>query len=272
MADHRETRPYYYKLERQKFACITYSVTAAFLILALLQWYLFHLFDATNKYFTTNYWVGIIFFVMSLLLIILFIFFEDLRFFSPINWIVAFIIFECIVVGVTSLIVRHYQYHFLVSYLIWTVVLVIFLVLGSFIPRDLTLDIVVLVIFGIISIIGAMYFLMLYLVANVPYSFFVYRAFIVFSIVTFIMYHAQIINGGRFAEIRDKDYLLAALILFYDFLLLYLFTFQLAPKWSDVCDTHRNITNIFVVDEHLKQTTPEAKMGLPNAIKVDVEV
>lgn len=50
------------------------------------------------------------------------------------------------------------------------------------------------------------------------------------------MYHAQIINGGRFAEMRTKDYFLAALILFLDFLLMYLFSFQLAPKWTDLCD------------------------------------
>lgn len=65
------------------------------------------------------------------------------------------------------------------------------------------------------------------------------------------MYHAQIINGGRFAEIRDNDYLLAALILFYDFLLMYLLTFQLAPKWSDLCDSHRDITGSLVLDHHL---------------------
>jgi len=51
----------------------------------------------------------------------------------------------------------------------------------------LTLDIVVLVIVGIVSLIGGMYFLMLYIVANVPYSFFVYRAFIVFSILLVCM-------------------------------------------------------------------------------------
>jgi len=51
------------------------------------------------------------------------------------------------------------------------------------------------------------------------------------------MYHAQIINGGRFAEMRTKDYFLAAIILFLDFLLLFLFSFQMAPKWSDLCDS-----------------------------------
>ncbi|KAL7735843.1 hypothetical protein ACLKA6_017842 [Drosophila palustris] len=248
MAD-RDEPPYYYRLERQRFACIAYTVTGVFLFLAILQWYLFHIVDETNKYFTKNYWIGIVFFMLSLLLILLFIFFEDLRFFTPVNWIITFLIFECVVVGVTTLIVRHYHYHFMVSFLVWAVVLVIFLIFGSFLPHDLTLDIVVLVIVGIVSLIGGMYFLMLYIVANVPYSFFVYRAFFVFSVLLFIMYHAQIINGGRFAEIRDHDYLLAALILFFDFLLMYIFTFQLAPKWTDDCDENKNKTNIFVVDK-----------------------
>ncbi|XP_034103833.1 uncharacterized protein LOC117567754 [Drosophila albomicans] len=253
-------QPYYYRLERQKFACVAYTLTAVFLIFACLQWYFFHLIDETNKYFTKNYWFGIVFFVLSLLLILLFIFFEDLRFTTPVNWIITFLIFECVVLGVTSLIVRHYQYHFLISFIIWVIVLGIFILFGSFIPHDLTLDIVVLVIVGIVSLIGAMYFLMLYIVANVPYSFFVYRGFIVLSILLFVMYHAQIINGGRFAEIRDHDYLLAALILFYDFLLLYIFTFQLAPKWSDDCDEHRNKTSVLVVDKHLKASTVAVKM------------
>ncbi|KAH8418572.1 hypothetical protein KR222_002220, partial [Zaprionus bogoriensis] len=241
MAD--QQTPYYYKLERQKFACVAYGVTAVFLILAFLQWYFFYWLEDINKFFTKNYWIGIIFFMLSLLLVLLFIFFDDLRFFKPVNWIIAFLIFEFLVIGVACLVVRHYRYHFMLSFLIWTIVLMVFLIFGSFLPHDLTLDIVALVIIGIVCLIGAMYFLMLYIVANVPYSFFVYRAFILVSVLLFVMYHAQIINGGRFAEIRDHDYLLGALILFYDFLLMYLFTFQLAPKWSDKCDTNKRINN-----------------------------
>lgn len=66
------------------------------------------------------------------------------------------------------------------------------------------------------------------------------------------MYHAQIINGGRFAEIRDHDLLLGALLLFFDFLFMYLFTFQLGYKWSDECDKNKGITKNFVLDYHLK--------------------
>ncbi|EDV95489.1 uncharacterized protein LOC6570540 [Drosophila grimshawi] len=265
MADNRGE----YKRERRKFSCLTYAVTATFLLLALLQWYLFHFVVEINSYFFQHAWIGIIFFVLSLVLILIFIFFEDLRFFTPGNWIFAFLIFECIVIGVTSLIVRHYKYHYLLSFIIWTLVLIIFLLIGTFLPRDLTLDVVVLVIIGIVCIIGAIYFLMLHIVANVPYSFFACRAFLVLSIVIFVMYHAQIINGGRFAEIRDKDYLLAALILFYDFLMMYLFTFQLAPKWSDDCDANKNVTSVLVVDSHLTKTTTSEMDRLADRISGD---
>ncbi|XP_034476649.1 uncharacterized protein LOC117783372 isoform X2 [Drosophila innubila] len=95
MAD-EEDRPYYYRLERQRFACFAYTVTGVFLFLAILQWYLFHLVDETNNYFTKNYWIGIVFFTLSLLLILLFIFFEDLRFFTPVNWIMTFLIVSMI--------------------------------------------------------------------------------------------------------------------------------------------------------------------------------
>lgn len=68
-------------------------------------------------------------------------------------------------------------------------------------------------------------------------------------IAQFIMYHAQIINGGRYAEIRAHDPLLGACILYFDFLIMYLLSFQSAKKWSDKCDS----TGIhkFVIDNEL---------------------
>lgn len=41
----------------------------------------------------------------------------------------------------------------------------------------------------------------------------------------FVMYHSQTINGSRFAEMRLNDWLLASLILFHDYLILYWLTF-----------------------------------------------
>jgi len=121
--------------------------------------------------------------------------------------------------GIAPLVARHYRYQFLFSFLIWTLALAIFILCGSFLPvsrftdtlqlnyfkpkdrlnsfktcrvlkvvyvfipkLDLTLDVVVLFVLAVVSIIGAIYFVMLYIVANVPYSFIIARAFIVISI------------------------------------------------------------------------------------------
>jgi len=66
------------------------------------------------------------------------------------------------------------------------------------------------------------------------------------------MYHAQTITGGRFAEMRINDYLLATLILFYDFIIIYLLTFYIQTRFkiaSDALDSinisnHEDTTNI----------------------------
>ncbi|EDW90657.2 uncharacterized protein LOC6529999 isoform X1 [Drosophila yakuba] len=239
MADTPE-KSSYYKRERRKFALITYLLTAIFLIVALLQWALFRFLNSLNVFFTSYYWLSCLFFGVGLVLLVLFIFFEVLRFNKMVNWLFAVLILEFIVLGIAPLVVRHYKYQFLFSFLIWTLVLALFIVCGSFLPLDLTLDVVVLFVLAVVSIIGAIYFVMLYIVANVAYSFLIARGFIVISILMFVMYHAQIINGGRFAEMRTKDYFLAAIILFLDFLLLYLFSFQMGPKWSDLCDRERS--------------------------------
>lgn len=44
------------------------------------------------------------------------------------------------------------------------------------------MDVVVLFVLAVVSIIGAIYFVMLYIVANVAYSFIIARCFIVISI------------------------------------------------------------------------------------------
>ncbi|XP_016988888.1 uncharacterized protein LOC108051324 [Drosophila rhopaloa] len=242
----------YYRRERRKFALITYLLTGIFLIVALVQWVLFYFIGFLNDFFTVHYWVSCIFFGIGLVLLVLFIFFEALRFNNMVNWLFAVLIFECIVLGMVPLIVRHYRFQFLFSFIIWALVLVLFIACGSFLPLDLTLDVVVLFVLAVVSIIGAIYFVMLYIVVNAPYSFIIARCFIVISILMFVMYHAQIINGGRFAEMRTNDYFLGALILFLDFLLMYLFSFQLAPKWSDLCDLQ--LSNNFVL---FKDTTTD---------------
>ncbi|XP_026842180.1 uncharacterized protein LOC113565167 isoform X1 [Drosophila persimilis] len=236
----------FYKKERRKFSLITYFLTAVLLFLSAVQWYFINELDKANEFFTKQYWVGSIFFAVGLVLFAVFIFFEALRFTVPINWIFAIVILECAVMGVSSLVVRHQMYQLVLSLVVWAVVLGVFLLCGSYLPHDITLDIVVLFVLAIVALIGAMYFLMLHIVTNMPYYLLIHRAFVLGSIWMFVMYHAQIINGGKFAEMRTKDYLLAALMLFHDFLLMFMPTFHFASKWSDSCDPNVNKTKMLV--------------------------
>ncbi|KAH8253707.1 hypothetical protein KR032_006613, partial [Drosophila birchii] len=225
-----------YKRERKKFALISYMLALLFLLLAFGQWCIFYFINVAKDFFIRIPWIGCILFVIGLLLFVLFIFFESLRFNFKINWLFAVLIYESIVISVAPLVVRQTFLPFLISFGVWTFALLVFVICGTFISCDLTLNIVVLFELGVTAIIGAIFFLMLYIVINIPFSLIVVGFFIVLTICMFVMYHAQIINGGRFAEMRTKDFFLAALILFIDFLLMYLFSFLLAPKWSDECD------------------------------------
>lgn len=64
------------------------------------------------------------------------------------------------------------------------------------------------------------------------------------------MYHAQTINGSRFAEMRLHDYCLGSLILFHDFLIIYWLTLYWQffgtlmgpPYWDDLMITTTSTT------------------------------
>lgn len=132
---------------------------------------------------------------------------------------------------------------------------------------DLTLHLPMIVLGSFISLLSGLYFLMLHITTNVPYAFFIYRLLINIClfmvcwfrihisfnpktfVAQFIMYHAQLIRGGRYAEIRPFDYSLGAFTLYLDFLLMYLFSFQVAPTWSSACKT--NVTFLFVLDNYI---------------------
>ncbi|XP_017066615.1 uncharacterized protein LOC108104829 isoform X2 [Drosophila eugracilis] len=113
----------------------------------------------------------------------------------------------------------------LMWFFICMLLIFLFVMLGSIIPHDLTLDVVILFVIAFIFLIVTIFFVMMHILIAMPYSFMIFQIFISVIVLLFVMYHAQTINGGRFAEMRLNDHLLASLILFHDFIILYLLTF-----------------------------------------------
>ncbi|KAH8401668.1 hypothetical protein KR009_007219, partial [Drosophila setifemur] len=254
MEDRRQ-RLMAYRRARRKFALAVYALTICWMILALIQWVIVSVIDEINCFFRGYYWISIIFFSLGMILVSLFIFFERVRFIVGVNWLVAILIVEFIIIGLFALVVRSKWPDMLMWFFICMVLLFMFVLVGSIIPHDLTLDVVILFVLAFIFLMITIYFIMLHILIEVPYSFIVFQIFIsiivllvgqiifIFYFVLqvyyssdpqFVMYHAQTINGGRFAEMRLNDHLLASLIFFHDFIILYLLTFysQIVLKWA----------------------------------------
>lgn len=242
--DERRQRLRAYRRARRKFACIVYMVSIAWMFLALLQWIVVCLVDDMKDMFVEYYWISVIFFVMAMLMVTFFIFFEKIRFMMGVNWLICVLIVEFAIIGAFALAARTVWQDLLMWFAICLLLIFLFILLGSIIPHDLTLDVVILFVLAFIFLIVTVFFVMMHVVVGMTYAFLAYQVFITIIVLLFVMYHAQTINGGRFAEMRLNDYLLASLILFHDFIVIYLLTFyaQITYKIASGGSANQNTT------------------------------
>ncbi|EDV97833.1 GH25311, isoform B [Drosophila grimshawi] len=218
-----------YKNARNVFALKTYVILFVWLILALIQWSIICLVEEARDVFQNHYYISFVTFSLAVLLFGVFIFFESLRYINFLNFLISFIIVELQIISVFAVVVYCHWTEVLSFYGMCFVLLWVFILIGTFLPKeiDLTLDVAVLFILGFIFLIIAVYFVMIrfVLVSDEIYPYIIIEIAISIIILFFVMYHAQTIIGSRFAEMRLNDALLGSLILFHDFLILYWLTF-----------------------------------------------
>nr|XP_016930203.1 uncharacterized protein LOC108009958 isoform X1 [Drosophila suzukii] len=263
----RRLRMRAYRKARRKFACVVYMVTIAWMVLALLQWLLVSLISDITLVFINLYWISVIFFALAMVMVTLFIFFEKIRFIIGLNWLITVLIVEFVIIGIFALVARTLWPDLIMWFFICVLLVFLFVLLGSIIPHDLTLDVVILFVMAFIFLIVTIFFVMMHILIAMPYSFLVFQIFISVIVLLFVMYHAQTINGGRFAEMRLNDHLLASLILFHDFIIIFLLTFYaqivyrvasrastttgspLFGTWADTTPIIENIDEEFATEE-----------------------
>ncbi|XP_017866085.1 PREDICTED: uncharacterized protein LOC108615806 [Drosophila arizonae] len=216
---------------RRKFVAIVYMMTLVALLLGLGQWLAVVFVGKLGLAFMEYEFISGIFFSLSVILAIVFIFVEKARTMVALNWILAILIMEFAILGVFALCPRSGWPELLLWYLICLLVFFLAILVGSVLPHDLTLDVVILFVISFIFLIVSVFLIMLHLMSRTSHSIILYQIFVSVIILTFVMYHAQTINGGRFAELRVNDYLLASIILFYDFIVLFLLTFYVQVQF-----------------------------------------
>ncbi|XP_044317541.1 uncharacterized protein LOC108045547 isoform X2 [Drosophila rhopaloa] len=145
---------------------------------------------------------------------------------------------ELQIISTFALVVLSWWADFLTFFAVALILVVLFLIIGVFLPAkmDLTLDIAILFIMAFIFLIIASFVLLFQLLVarTVPYAYLVVEIAVTLTILLFVMYHGQTINGNRFAEMRLNDFFLASLILFHDFLIIFWLTFYWQTNYRPI--------------------------------------
>ncbi|XP_037722522.1 uncharacterized protein LOC119555285 [Drosophila subpulchrella] len=177
------------KISRSRFIILVYLLVVVVLLLALVQWELVSFYKPLSNLFLAKYWLSVACMVTSVPLLAVFLIIRKARYIP---------ILGCI--GICTLAAYCSALYFLLCFTITAILVVTFVLIGSFIPCDLTANVAVL-----------------------------------FIITTqLIMYHAQLIRGWRYAELYTTDGLFAVIILFCHFcIILMLFCFW---DWSKAND------------------------------------
>ncbi|XP_014087014.2 uncharacterized protein [Bactrocera oleae] len=228
--DSRTPRLYQYRQDRSRFACIAYSLTVIFFCISIVQWILMITLDGLRNFIIDSSYISIIALLIGMLLVTSFVFFENLRFAKPVNWLITIVIVLMTTWGISRAIVEPTLALFGITLLFVSILGIAFIMIGVYIRHDLTLDVVILFVAAVIFFITSVFFVMLQLLAGLKIAFFIYSTIIIITVLMFLMYHAQTINGYRYAEMRLNDYLLAALILYHDLTILLIMSFLLIAK------------------------------------------
>ncbi|XP_052848537.1 uncharacterized protein LOC128259939 [Drosophila gunungcola] len=228
----------FYRRARRKFSVKTYGLLFLWLLLALIQWLVIVFIEDARWTFRSLYYICLVTFGLAILIFAIFIFVENLRFVTCLNFLVALIIVELQVISTFGLVALSWWADVLTFFAVALILVVLFLLIGTFLPAkmDLTLDIAILFIIAFLFLIIASFVLLFQLLVGQtsPYAYLVVELCVTLTILTFVMYHGQTINGNRFAEMRLNDFFLASLILFHDFLIIFWLTFYWQSNYRPI--------------------------------------
>ncbi|XP_026845435.1 uncharacterized protein LOC6596963 [Drosophila persimilis] len=215
--------------QRIKFARRTYLFLLIFLLLALVQWALVGLVESARETLRNSKIFCFVAFVLGILLFLVFLLVGQVRYFKIVNYIVAFVIVELQTVAMFVLVAYTWLPEIIVYFLICLGCFALFLVVGCNLPfsMDLTERVSHLFIVTFILLLVSVYFLIVHVHVTklLPYAFLIFELSLSVVVFLFVMLQAQTIKGDRFAQMSDRDALLASLILFHEFLTVYTLTF-----------------------------------------------
>ncbi|XP_043648144.1 uncharacterized protein LOC122616671 isoform X1 [Drosophila teissieri] len=222
--------------KRKKFGRQTYASLVIFMGVAVAQWILVCLVESGRKIFRDFEIICSGTFALAGIVFTIFVFNQGVRNHKIYSWVVAFVIVELEIFSMYVLAARTWIPDLLAFFFLCTLLLIVALVVGCHLSfsMDITRYIAPLFILSFILAMMSAYFLLahLFLPKLMPYAYLIFELGLTFVMTLIIMLHAQTINGDRYVQMRIKDFILAALLVFHEFLLIYALTFYWQIHYS----------------------------------------
>ncbi|XP_016958893.1 uncharacterized protein LOC108030515 [Drosophila biarmipes] len=213
----------------KRFGRQTYATFAMFLAVALGQWIIVCLVESGRKIFRDFEEIGSATLALAGIIFTMFAFNQNVRVHRIYKWIVAFVLVELEIFSMYVLVARSWLPDMLAFYFICVLLIVVVLVIGCHLSftMDLTQFIAPLFIMSFILVTFSAYFLMshLFLPDLKCYGYMFFEIFLTLVMLLMATLHAQTINGDRHVQMSLDDFILAALLLFHEFLAIYALTF-----------------------------------------------
>ncbi|XP_041564433.1 uncharacterized protein LOC108146579 [Drosophila elegans] len=236
------------RISRCRYMVLVYLLFVVLLLLALVQWEVVSYYKPLTNFFLAKYWLSVCCMLISVPLLALFLLVRKARYMPILGWLM--------VIGICTFAAYCDAWQFLIYFTITAMLIMTSLLIGSFIPCDLTANVAVVFMVSIQIFLVSIFLLMTFMMIDSADGFFYpFAALVLVIVCMFTMYHAQLIRGWRYAELYTTDGLFAVIVLFCHFcIMLMLFCYL---EWKDV-DEYDAVKDIDDLSDEITENYDES--------------
>ncbi|XP_044778788.1 uncharacterized protein LOC6737080 isoform X1 [Drosophila simulans] len=191
---------------RCRYIVLVYLLVVVILLLALVQWELVCYYKSLTDIFLAKYWISVSCMLISAPLLAIFLLIRQVRYFPILGWLLMCSIIELMVIGVCTLAAYCHALTFLIYFTITAILVIVLVLIGSFIPCDLTANVASLFIVSVPILLYSIYLLMIFMMIDSDDGFFISFAVLVLVIVCMRLAIRRAIYH-RWTLCRDRPFL-----------------------------------------------------------------
>lgn len=212
--------------DRRRFVIRVYMQFLICVVLGILHWVLaVTIFKNTCAELVKEHGsTFVMLFLISVFLFILYALTDQIGELPFFGCLVVCLIVECLNIAVLVLVVKSTPLHILISILVVVTVVLVLCVLGSFMPFDITDSVNFFIMIACCVFLLSIYAIMYYVTLKMTWPIFFYIGIIASLVLCFLIYHVQCIAGDGQVQAGLGDDKYAALLLYHDFLALFMLT------------------------------------------------